>query len=323
VQYAVGAAEEVARIEPELVVVAHVANLRGAEEVADRGDLARHLAALARRQLGQPLGQVHDAEPDVARLVALHVGQKLRQDRLDVGLGQEAEDRLRRALGQELHGEQLDRQVAILEQRAQGQREVLVERRRWHVQKSQVVAQGVEVAGLVEHLAGGGHPRIGVVEALGQLGRHDPGAQLAPHQHADRIGQGDLPIAVELDAAVARDSVAKQGRAVPGIARGVGVDAAQAARLLLRQRQRLVEDQRLRWPGAEPAQARAQREPQRSGRGLGQVADDAGVHRPSPYQPVGWASRRDMATAPHEPRFSRHRMRVRRGPALAHVAGVI
>ena len=107
------------------------------------------------------------------------------------------------------------------------------------------------MARLVEDLARGRQPRVGVVEALGELGGDDPGGELAPHQHRDRVRQRERASRARAGCRRALHRVAEDGRAVPDVARRLGVDAAQAGRLLLGQRERLVEQQRIVGPVAE------------------------------------------------------------------------
>ena len=175
-------------------------------------------------------------------------GSRSREHGLDLRVGQEPEDHHGRAFGEDLHREQLDGEIAGREQAARGDREVGVELRHGDVEGGQIVAQRVEVARLVEDLARGGEPRVGVVEPLGELGGDDPGGELSPHQHRDRMRERDAALGIELDAAVARHRLAKDRRAVPEVAPRVRVDPAQLAGLLLGERERLVEQQRLVGP---------------------------------------------------------------------------
>ena len=134
-------------------VVLRVADLRRAEEIADAVGGVADAQQLLQRELLEALRQVEHAEPDVARLVLLDVGQQLGEHRLDLRVGEEAEDHHRGALGEQLHREQLDGEVARREQAPGADREVRVELRHRHVQRGEVVAQRVEVARLVEDLA--------------------------------------------------------------------------------------------------------------------------------------------------------------------------
>ena len=186
-------------------------------------------------------------------------GSRSREHGLDLRVGQEAEDHHRRALGEDLHREQLDGEVARREQTARGDREVGVELRHRNVERGQVVAQRVEVARLVEDLARGGELGIGILEPLGELGGDDPGRQLAPHQHRDRVRERGAALRLELDAAVARHRLAEDRRAVPEVAPRVRVDAAQLVGALLGERERRVEQQALVGPAAERPDARGQR----------------------------------------------------------------
>src|SRR5438445_410286 len=88
------------------------------------------------RMSGNPeqLGQIQDAQADVAGLVALEVGHELAQHRLDVGGGHGAKQVDRDVFDQKLHAEQLVGQVRGRQKLTQHRLRVAVERRQLDVE---------------------------------------------------------------------------------------------------------------------------------------------------------------------------------------------
>jgi hypothetical protein len=135
------------------------------------------------------------------------------------------------------------------------------------------------VARLVEHLARGRQPCIGILEPLGQVGGDDPRPELAPHEHRQRMHERGALLRVELDAAVPRHRLSEYSGPVPSVAVAVGVDASQAARARLGQRQRFVDEGRVGGPGAIAAGARDYGDAQRARNDLRE--DQREAHAPS------------------------------------------
>jgi hypothetical protein len=74
------------------------------------------------------------------RLVALDVGEDLGKHGLDPGIRQEAEDRLGRSLGQDLHGEELEFETSRAEEPAHCDPEVGIQLRDGHVEQRHIIA---------------------------------------------------------------------------------------------------------------------------------------------------------------------------------------
>ena len=160
-------------------------------------------------------GEIEDAEGDVARLVAFEVGQQVRKHRLDAALGDGSKHVDRKRLGQQLHPEQLVRQRARVNQHSQEHRGVDIEPRNLAAELEQIVAHRVEMARLVERLAGRRHFGFDVVEAFREVSRDDPGGQLTPQDDREDPRERTALVRLDLDSTVTSQEICEDFLPVP------------------------------------------------------------------------------------------------------------